>query len=283
MFPRIQSSRFNSCIRNCCIFRQIPPLACGRLKCRRNAGYVNTASQGITWGAGGCRARWNFGGKTVKNSSDTSGNLMIGSEGTLGVITRAVLKLVPLPGKTVSLLVPFADMEQAIGMVPVIVEAQIRATAIEAVYGAGRPSCFMKRNIWRTNGSRIPGMSAYILLTFDGRNAEQVRSQSTGRWRTCAWNTGAVWTCSSWMRRRGNRACGTPEGIFTKQSRRPPPRWMSVMWWCLGTTVADFIKYTHGGRDTESADSTAFGHAVRRKQLHVYLCRDDLAEAGKKN
>ena len=56
-----------------------------------------------------------FGGKTVKNSSGYSLlNLMIGSEGTLGVITRAVLKLVPLPGKTVSLLVPFADMEQAI-------------------------------------------------------------------------------------------------------------------------------------------------------------------------
>ena len=35
-----------------------------------------------------------------------------------------------LPGKTVSLLVPFADMEQAIEMVPVIVEAQIQALSL---------------------------------------------------------------------------------------------------------------------------------------------------------
>ena len=37
--------------------------------------------------------------------------------------------------------------------------------------------------------------------------------RSTRRWRTCAWNTG-LWTCSSWIHRRGNRACGTPEGHF---------------------------------------------------------------------
>ena len=115
-----------------------------------------------------------FGGKTVKNSSGYSLlNLMIGSEGTLGVITRAVLKLVPLPGKTVSLLVPFADMEQAIEMVPVIVEAQIQATAIE----------FMERETIlfaeEYLGKRFPDTrnDAYILLTFDGRNAEQVRAE----------------------------------------------------------------------------------------------------------
>lgn len=53
-----------------------------------------------------------LGGKTVKNSSGYSLlHLIIGSEGTLGIITQAVLKLVPLPGKTVSLLVPFKGME----------------------------------------------------------------------------------------------------------------------------------------------------------------------------
>jgi len=49
-----------------------------------------------------------LGGKVVKNSSGYSlQNLIIGSEGTLAVITKAILKLVPLPKKTVSLLIPF--------------------------------------------------------------------------------------------------------------------------------------------------------------------------------
>jgi len=48
------------------------------------------------------------GGKIVK---DTSGyalkDLIIGSEGTLGIVTKAVLKLIPLPKINISLLVPF--------------------------------------------------------------------------------------------------------------------------------------------------------------------------------
>lgn len=41
-----------------------------------------------------------LGGKVVKNSSGYSlMNLIIGSEGTLGIITKAVLKLLPLPQK----------------------------------------------------------------------------------------------------------------------------------------------------------------------------------------
>ena len=50
----------------------------------------------------------NFGGKIVKNSSGYAlKDLMVGSEGTLGIITKATLKLLPLPKKTVSLLIPF--------------------------------------------------------------------------------------------------------------------------------------------------------------------------------
>ena len=72
-----------------------------------------------------------------------------------------------------SLLVPFADMEQAIEMCRVIVEAQIQATAIE----------FMERETIlfaeEYLGKRFPDTrnDAYILLTFDGRNAEQVRAE----------------------------------------------------------------------------------------------------------
>ncbi len=45
-----------------------------------------------------------LGGKVVKNSSGYSlKDLIIGSEGTLGIITKIVLKLLPLPKKVISL------------------------------------------------------------------------------------------------------------------------------------------------------------------------------------
>jgi len=72
------------------------------------------------------------GGKIAKNSSGYSlKDLMIGSEGTLGVITKAVLRLFPLPATVISLLVPFSDLSQAIEAVPKIIGAGRIPTAVE--------------------------------------------------------------------------------------------------------------------------------------------------------
>jgi glycolate oxidase len=50
-----------------------------------------------------------LGGKIAKNSSGYSLlHLMIGSEGTLGIMTKIIVRLLPLPRKVLSLLVPFS-------------------------------------------------------------------------------------------------------------------------------------------------------------------------------
>ena len=73
-----------------------------------------------------------FGGKVVKNSSGYSlKDLMIGSEGTLGFITKATLKLLPLPKKAISLLIPFKTLKEAIDTVPLIIKSKAIPTAIE--------------------------------------------------------------------------------------------------------------------------------------------------------
>ena len=74
-----------------------------------------------------------LGGKRVK---DVTGynlvKLMVGSEGTLGVITRVILKLVPLPKAQVCLLALFPDARTAIDVVPkIMTQGGIIPTAIE--------------------------------------------------------------------------------------------------------------------------------------------------------
>ena len=73
-----------------------------------------------------------FGGKVVKNSSGYSlKDLIVGSEGTLGIVTKAVLRLLPLPKHKISLLVPFPDLTSAIRTVPAIIRSSSIPTAVE--------------------------------------------------------------------------------------------------------------------------------------------------------
>ena len=57
--------------------------------------------------------------------------LVIGSEGTLGVITQATLKLMPLPKYSIDLLAVFPGAEEAIGTVQKIIGAGITPTCVE--------------------------------------------------------------------------------------------------------------------------------------------------------
>ena len=72
------------------------------------------------------------GANTLKNSTGYNlTQLMVGSEGTLGVITEATLKLLPLPRFKALLLVPFSSAEQACEAVSAIFQAGIQPSAME--------------------------------------------------------------------------------------------------------------------------------------------------------
>ena len=59
------------------------------------------------------------GGKLLKNSTGFNlTQLIVGSEGTLAVITKIFLKLIPLPRRRIMLLVPFPALESAARTVP---------------------------------------------------------------------------------------------------------------------------------------------------------------------
>ncbi|MBM3427907.1 MAG: FAD-binding protein [Bacteroidetes bacterium] len=72
------------------------------------------------------------GANTLKNSTGYNlTQLMVGSEGTLGVVTQAVLKLIPLPRHQMLMLVPFYQAEQACQAVSAIFQAGLMPSALE--------------------------------------------------------------------------------------------------------------------------------------------------------
>lgn len=127
------------------------------------------------------------GGKNVKDASGLSlKHLYIGSEGTLAVITKCILKVIPKPETSLSILVPYPDLKTGIGSVLSILRADANPTAVE----------FMERNVVRVgedfSGVRYPCPEAgsYILLTFDGREREVAASAE--RIQTLALSSGAL-------------------------------------------------------------------------------------------
>lgn len=213
-----------------------------------------------------------LGGKVVKNSSGYSlKDLMIGSEGTLGIITEAILKLVALPKITVSLLIPFATMEEALEIVPEIIKSKAAPTAIE----------FMERNTIlfaeEYLGKKFPDSKsdAYILLTFDGNSLEQVENDYGTVAKLCL-NQGAldVFIVDTDERKQ---SVWSARGAFLEAIKASTTEMDECDVVVPRNRVADFIKYTHRLAKEIDIRIPSFGHAGDGN-LHVYICRDALDE-----
>src|SRR5450432_892391 len=74
------------------------------------------------------------GANVLKNSTGYNlTQLMVGSEGTLAVVTKIVLRLIPLPSQNLLMLVPFASLEKASEAVSAIFRAGFTPSALELV------------------------------------------------------------------------------------------------------------------------------------------------------
>lgn len=211
-----------------------------------------------------------LGGKVVKNSSGYSlMNLIIGSEGTLGIITKAVLKLLPLPQKTVSLLIPFHSISDAIEIVPKIIESQVQAVAIEFMEKA--TILFAEDYL----GKKFPDTSsdAYILLTFDGNSREEVE-QNYSRAADLCLDNGAkdVFLVDTDERKQ---SVWSARGAFLEAIKASTTEMDECDVVVPRSHVADFIKFTHQTAAELEMRIPSFGHAGDGN-LHVYLCRDQM-------
>lgn len=111
------------------------------------------------------------GANVLKNSTGYNlTQLMVGSEGTLGIITKMVFRLIPLPPKNLVMLVPFFSAEKACEAVSAVFRTGITPSGLE----------FMERDAidWAlkyVEGISIdikPEVQAHLLVEVDGNDLD---------------------------------------------------------------------------------------------------------------
>ncbi|CQR71851.1 putative FAD-linked oxidoreductase [Sporomusa ovata DSM 2662] len=213
-----------------------------------------------------------LGGKTVKNSSGYGlKDIIIGSEGTLAIVTKAILKLLPLPKKALSLLVPFPDLAQAIETVPKIIKSKSIPTAIE----------YLEREIILASeeflGKQFPDKSAnaYLLLTFDGNSNEELEEAYEKVAHICL-EAGAIDALISNTQERQD-AIWSARGAFLEAIKASTTELDECDVVVPRDKVADFVKFNDELQQKIGIKIKGFGHAGDGN-LHVYVLRDQLEE-----
>ncbi len=212
------------------------------------------------------------GGKVAKNSSGYDlKDLIVGSEGTLAVVTKIILRLLPLPTRTVSLLVPYPDLPAAIRCVPLIIKSKAIPRSLE----------FMQRDVILASeeylGKPFPDKSAdaYLLLTFDGNSREEVERDYEKVAQLCL-DQGALDVYISDTQERQD-SIWTARGAFLEAIKASTSEMDECDVVVPRNRVADFIQYTDRLQEQIQVRIQSFGHAGDGN-LHIYVLRDELED-----
>lgn len=111
------------------------------------------------------------GANVLKNSTGYNlTQLVVGSEGTLGIVTKIVLRLIPLPEFDILMLVPFRNLEQAGDAVSAIFRAGFVPSAMELIEinALNIVSKFVDSNAVPVT----PDTAAHLIIEVDGNNME---------------------------------------------------------------------------------------------------------------
>ena len=108
---------------------------------------------------------------TLKNSTGYHlTQLMIGSEGTLGIVTKIIVKLIPLPAHNLLMLVPFRHTEEACQAVSEIFKAGYIPSALEFMERDALG--WVSKHVQSTVVKLEDDIQAHLLIEVDGNNVE---------------------------------------------------------------------------------------------------------------
>ena len=214
-----------------------------------------------------------FGRKVVKDSSGYSlKNLIVGSEGTLAIVTKAILKVIPKPKETLSLLVPFETREKAIEAVPEIIKAQFNTIAIE----------FFERNTILLSeeflSKKFPEKrnDAYILLTFEGSTKAELKASYERAADICINQLDGIDAFMIDTQER-REAVWKARGSFLEAIKSSTKEMDECDVVVPRSEVSNYIKFTYELQDKYNIRIPSFGHAGDGN-LHIYICRDDYSK-----
>ena len=201
-------------------------------------------------------------------------HLMIGSEGTLGIITEITLKLVPNPKENISFLLPFDDIHAAIEAVPKIKFAGLDPQSIE----------FMERDIVDSSAAytgnkiiptEVQGQEcgAYILVTFVSNDEDEIYQRAE-------------------QLAEIGEECGAFDVLVLSQAAEKEAIWaarsafltvieaetdlldeMDVV--VPVDKIADFLAFAHETGKKYGVRIRSFGHAGDGN-LHIYCCGNNI-------
>ena len=214
-----------------------------------------------------------LGGKNVKTSSGYSLlDLMIGSEGTLGFLTKLTVKLVPEPQVNLSLLMPFDDLDACIRAVPEVLGCGCEPTAVE----------FMEREVIacaeKYLGKQFPDTSAdaYLLVRLDGASRKALEP-AMNTLTDLALSLGAKDVLLADTDER-KESIWNARGAFLEAIKGSTPTMDECDVVVPRDRIADFVRETVAIGKAAGVRVCSFGHAGDGN-LHIYACRDDLSEA----
>ena len=218
-------------------------------------------------------------GATVSKTSSGYSllNLMIGSEGTLGIITELTLKLIPAPKQTVSLICPFEDLATCISTVPLFKKAHMDPQALE----------FFEREILISSEEYLgkavfprniggQDVGAYLLVTFDANTQDAIDALveqaaelvvEAGAMDVLVADTPAKMK-DAWAARSSFLEAIEAETKLLDECDVVVPR----------DRIAAFVKHSVDIGREEGVRICSFGHAGDGN-LHLYICQDGLKDA----
>lgn len=211
------------------------------------------------------------GGKLLKNVTGYNlTQLIVGSEGTLAVITKIYFRLLPLPKHRTMLLVPFNSLEEPARAVPAIMHAGVVPSVLE----------FMERDTieitQRHLGKSFPNAdaAAHLLIELDG-NDEAIIQREAERVAEIVLEHGAIDVLVAdtdakmgelWAMRRAFGAAVKSESIYKEEDTVVPRNQLVAL--LIGVKG---IAARHGLR------TVCYGHAGDGN-LHVNILKMDMTE-----
>lgn len=212
------------------------------------------------------------GGKVVKNSTGYPlKELFIGTEGTLGIIVEATLRLTSRPKFSASLLVPFESSLDAIKAAPELIKRHVTPTAVE--YLDHNSLTFSSEFL----GKHIPhnNYSAYLLLSYDENTSEALTSDLDEASKI-AIELGAIDVYLIDTDERKD-TIWTVRGAFLEAIKASTTQMDEIDVVLPRSYIAEYLDFTNKVSKEIGLRMPYFGH-VGDGNLHIYFCKDDLED-----